>query len=95
MYAFEPKRQVGRPKGTPNKTTTRVKAALERAFDGVGGMDAFIEWARANPGDFYRLWARLLPVDLRADIKHSGAITIIVETGVPRSPDEPVIGAAQ
>jgi hypothetical protein len=93
MYAFEPKRQVGRPKGTPNKTTVRVKAALERAFEGIGGMEAFVGWARENPTEFYRLWSKLLPMELKADIKHTGSITVIVETGVPRAPDESLIGA--
>ena len=62
-------RRTGRPKGALNKTTVAVKTALERAFDGTGGIDALIKWAKANPAEFYKLWAKLLPVDLRADLK--------------------------
>lgn len=56
------KSRAGRPPGALNKTTRSVKAALEEAFDTSGGIDALVAWARENPGDFYRLWARLLPV---------------------------------
>jgi hypothetical protein len=38
------------------------------AFYGIGGVPALVEWARENPGDFYRLYARLIPADM-ADAK--------------------------
>jgi len=89
-----PPKSPGRPKGIPNRLTMTVKRAIEAAFDGVGGIEAFTEWARANPGDFYKLWAKLLPIDLRASVSHSGSITIVVETGVPRAPDSAMVEAA-
>jgi hypothetical protein len=58
----------GRTKGTPNKATADVKAALCRAFDGLGGVPALIDWGRTNPTEFYRLWARLLPQDMKAQL---------------------------
>lgn len=51
----------GRPKGLQNKTTLAAKQALEKAFDGIGGVDALQEWARANRGEFYKIWSRLIP----------------------------------
>ena len=84
----------GRPPGSRNKVTASVKAALEDAFEGIGGVENLMEWARANPGEFFKLWAKLLPVDLRAELNHSGSITIVVETGVPRAPDSPMVGPA-
>ena len=54
----------GRPKGVPNKTTTAVKAALEEAFEKMGGVAALSRWAKKNPDEFYKLWAKLLPKDL-------------------------------
>lgn len=83
-----PPRGRGRPKGVPNRITTTVKRAIEAAYEGSGGIEAFTEWARQNPGEFYKLWVKLLPVDIRADLRHEGAITIMVETGVPRAPDD-------
>ena len=51
----------GRPSGFPNKTTVSVKAALEAAFLGLGGVPALIAWGQQEPGEFYRLWGKLLP----------------------------------
>src|SRR5690554_3796203 len=62
----------GRRKGTPNKTTASVKAAFEEAFDRMGGVDALVSWAATEPGEFFKLYAKLLPIQLRADLNHSG-----------------------
>ena len=51
----------GRLHGYPNKTTVSVKAALEAAFLGLGGVPALIAWAEKEPAEFYRLWGKLLP----------------------------------
>lgn len=51
----------GRKAGTPNKATTRVKDALIEAFDNLGGVDALVEFGRENPGEFYKLWVKVLP----------------------------------
>lgn len=51
----------GRIAGYPNKTTVSVKAALEAAFQGLGGVPALIAWAEKEPAEFYRLWGKLLP----------------------------------
>jgi hypothetical protein len=59
------KKAGGRRPGTPNKTTTAVKAALVEAFDGLGGTAALIEWGKLNPGEFYKLWAKLLPTEIK------------------------------
>jgi len=53
----------GRPKGVPNKTTTSAREAYLAAFMGIGGVPALVKWAEANRGDFYRLHARLIPVE--------------------------------
>ena len=50
----------GRPPG-PNRVTVSVKAALEAAFLGLGGVPALIAWGQQEPGEFYRLWGKLLP----------------------------------
>jgi hypothetical protein len=54
----------GRTKGTPNKVTRSVKEALELAFEQAGGVDGLVDWARSNPTEFYKIWAKLLPRDL-------------------------------
>lgn len=83
----QPKRG-GRTKGTPNRTTTAVKAAMEAAFTRLGGVDALVEWAKAQPTEFYKLYVKLLPIQVSAEHKVGGVVTIVVDTGVPRAPDE-------
>ena len=55
---------VGRPKGRENRVTRSVKEALVEAFDKLGGVPALVRWGRANPTDFYKLWLRLLPIQV-------------------------------
>lgn len=71
----------GRPKGSPNKSTAEIKAALIEAF-AVMQSDpskpyALAEWAKANPDRFYPLVAsRLIPsesrVDSRVNVRREG-----------------------
>lgn len=65
------KKTGGRVKGTPNKATASVKAALEDAFDKLGGVDALVTWARMEPTEFYKLYAKLLPVHVNATVEVS------------------------
>ena len=68
QHLFQPgrKKTGGRKKGTPNKVTTSMKQALYEAFNGTGGVDQLIAWARQprNRGEFYRLCARLIPTEI-------------------------------
>jgi hypothetical protein len=53
---------AGRVKGVPNSTTIEVKKAIEYAFQGMGGHKRLLEWADANPTEFYRyVWSKLIP----------------------------------
>ncbi len=54
----------GRIAGTPNKVTTIFKDAVRTVYEDIGGHKAFAEWARENPGDFYRIASRLIPTEL-------------------------------
>lgn len=65
----------GRPKGSPNKTTAKVKEAMELAFEGIGGVPALIEWAEDNKTEFYKLFAKLLPVQVEANLNGKLEIT--------------------
>lgn len=60
----------GRQKGTPNKLTVAAKEAFSLAFQGLGGVEGLIDWAKGNPDEFYKLYARLIPVD----VQHGGSI---------------------
>lgn len=59
------KKTGGRKKGTPNKLTRSVKLALDDAFTKIGGVSALVMWGKENPTEFYKLWAKILPVEAR------------------------------
>lgn len=59
------KKYGGRKKGTPNKLTRSVKLALDDAFTKMGGVAALVRWGAENPTEFYKLWAKILPVEAR------------------------------
>lgn len=67
----------GRKKGTPNKFTASAKEAIQLAFEGIGGVPALIEWAEKNRGDFYKLYARLIPLDVRVQEPEGHHLTIM------------------
>ena len=52
----------GRPKGVPNKVTQNAREAFEMAFQGLGGYGALLAWAYNNQTEFFKLYARLIPV---------------------------------
>ena len=74
------KKTGGRKKGTPNKATASVKQALIEAFDGMGGVESLLAWGRENPGEFYKLWAKLLPVDVTSGGDPIGPTRVIIES---------------
>ena len=59
----------GKPKGAQNRLTKSAKEAFEYAFAAVGDAEGLARWAADNLGDFYKLYARMIPVDTR----HSAA----------------------
>lgn len=68
---------AGRKAGTPNKTTSSIKAAFVAAFDKLGGVPALVKWGQDNPTDFYKLVSRLIPVEVQAksDVMLTHSIT--------------------
>lgn len=61
----------GRQKGSLNKTTTAVKEALTTAFEELGGVQSLTLWGRENQTEFYKLWVKVLPQDINANIQVS------------------------
>lgn len=61
---------MGRVKGTPNKFTSSFKQALQLAYDKIGGIETFATWARENQTEFYKIMARLIPVEVNASVNH-------------------------
>lgn len=59
-----PERPGGRPKGIPNKLTRSAREAFQYAFDKIGGAEALAKWAMAEPTEFMKLYARLIPTEV-------------------------------
>jgi len=62
----------GRPKGSVNKSTATMKAAIESVYqalqEGSGKPHGhFIEWAKDNETEFYKLAAKLIPIQVGGD----------------------------
>lgn len=66
----EDKKLAGRPKGSPNKVTRDVKDNILAVFTRLGGTAAMARWAQNNQTEFYRLYARLIPLQVHSDVAH-------------------------
>lgn len=59
-----PNAGIGRPKGVPNKLTKSAREAFQLAFEAIQqGKTGLASWAAENPTEFYKLYARLIPVE--------------------------------
>jgi len=45
-----------------------AREQLELAFEAMGGVAALTSYGRADPDGFYKLWSKLLPLQIKADI---------------------------
>lgn len=52
----------GRTKGTPNALGGAAKENIASVFVSMGGTAEMAEWAKANKTEFYKIYARLLPL---------------------------------
>jgi hypothetical protein len=62
----------GRPKGTPNKTTSIAKNAIAMAADALGGSDRLVAWAKEDPVNERAFWVSVYPKLIPAQLEHSG-----------------------
>jgi|TARA_R100001530_G_scaffold37085_2_gene28809 hypothetical protein len=75
----------GRAKGSKNKRTVAVAEALQSAFDGIGGVDALIKYAKTDTEGFYKLWVKMLPQQIKADISMNAPLIEIIQEGRRRA----------
>lgn len=74
----------GRAPGSPNKLTASVKAAIEGAFNAVGGADYLVDVAKSDPKTFCALLGKVLPMQVTGE--GGTALAIQVITGIPQAP---------
>lgn len=70
---------MARKHGTENASTKEVKAAVQEAFELLGGVPALAAWAAQNPYYFYvHVWGKLIPKPAEINMQVSeGAKTIL------------------
>ena len=68
--------------GTPNKFTGSFRQAVAIVYDGLGGHQGFLKWARKNQTEFYKIAARLIPTELRRE--EDRTVRVIIAPPPPR-----------
>lgn len=63
----------GRPKGVRYR---EFRTAMVKAFHDNGGTEWLASWGRDHPSQFFRLMARMIPLELQGELKSSGNIRI-------------------
>jgi hypothetical protein len=72
----------GRPKGSPNRVHASMKQAIAEAFEQLGGTQRMVQWAQEDPKhltEFYKLAARLIPVETQVTGSNGGPIQTVLE----------------
>lgn len=59
---------AGRPAGVPNKLSSTVKENIIEVFERIGGVESMAAWASENQTQFFNLYAKLLPLQVNADV---------------------------
>ncbi len=53
----------GSRKGRPNKISASIREAVAAVFANLGDIDGMTVWAQQNQTEFYKIAARLIPVE--------------------------------
>ena len=67
----------GRRTGVPNRLTTHFREAVLVVYQGLGGHEAFLQWARENPTEYYRIAARLIPTEMREKSEDNRVVVVV------------------
>ena len=76
----------GRKAGTPNKLSRVFREAVMKAYDTIGGDEAFAQWAAQHPTEFYKIAARLIPAELGRNPEEDKIVVIVNRAGRDRQP---------
>ncbi len=80
----------GRQKGSLNRVTAKFKEAVQIVYEDIGGHAAFAQWAKENPGDFYRICSKLIPAE-SAERVPSGPMAVTISIGCVEVPGHRLI----
>lgn len=66
-----------------------VAAAFQAAFQLIGGVPRLALWANRNPGDFFKLYSKLLPSATLIELEETNRV--LVRHAIPRGPLDAVV----
>lgn len=66
---------AGKPKGALSHRTIAAKEAVDEVFQNIGGVPNFTRWAQDNQNDFYKMFAKSIPIDV--SMKSDNTIRVI------------------
>jgi len=52
-----------------------AREAYALTFEGIGGVPSFIEWAKENRTEFYKLHSKTIPLDVTSNGKELTTLT--------------------
>ena len=86
----------GRKKGAKNKIPAHAKENITAVFGSVGGTAEMAKWARENRTEFYKIYARLIPVEqhVSGSLGTYEAIPVEQRDDLVANPVESTAGAA-
>jgi len=61
----------------PDLKRKQVVNAFQDAFALIGGTPRLAIWADENPGEFYKLYSKLMPKQIEQENKHEGGLKIM------------------
>jgi hypothetical protein len=74
--AKPPRAGMGRPKGSPNKTTAILRDAIIKGAENAGGGDlvAYLtKQAEDHPGPYLTLLGKVLPLNVQGELEHTAS----------------------
>jgi hypothetical protein len=69
----------GRAKGSLNKTTAGAKENIMAVFNGLGGTSQMKKWAEENQTQFYQIYSKLIPADVKLSGDEAAPIQIVIQ----------------
>lgn len=74
----------GRQKGTPNKTTSDAKDAIEMVAKGLGGAAGMLKWAqedKVNERIFWsQIYPKIIPKEIKAEHEVTGTVKVVASS---------------
>lgn len=73
----------GRPRGSLNKTSATAKENVIAVFNRLKGTAWMEAWAKKNPNEYFRLYAKLIPAAVEVDATVDASVTVEIKRFTP------------